>query len=130
MLQRSGQPRIHTDLRKPWSIALLLAVLGIAVIFLVVRNDSLMQGSSVRILLWKEALGYIRLHPYGIGLDQFLYYHMPTSGRSLIDPSLVDTTVAQVSHPHNLLLDTWLRIGPIGVIAFAWLLIRLSLIHI
>jgi putative inorganic carbon (hco3(-)) transporter len=74
--------------------------------------------------LWREAIGYIRLHPLGIGLDQFVQYHDPNSGRSLIDPSLIGTSEQYAAHPHNLLLDTWLRLGPIGVAAFGWLLTR------
>jgi putative inorganic carbon (hco3(-)) transporter len=91
---------------------------------LTVRGDVAGGSTPVRLLLWREAIGYIRLHPLGIGLDQFLHYHDPSSGRSLIDPSLIGTSEQFAAHPHNLLLDTWLRLGPLGVIAFGWLLAR------
>jgi putative inorganic carbon (hco3(-)) transporter len=91
---------------------------------LTVRGDLAGGSTPVRLLLWREAIGYIRLHPLGIGLDQFLHYHDPSSGSSLIDPSLIGTSEQFAAHPHNLLLDTWLRLGPLGVIAFGWLLAR------
>jgi hypothetical protein len=91
---------------------------------LTVRGDLAGGSTPVRLLLWREAIGYIRLYPLGIGLDQFLHYHDPSSGRSLIDQSLIGTSEQYAAHPHNLLLDTWLRLGPLGVIAFGWLLER------
>jgi O-antigen ligase len=77
-----------------------------------------------RLLLWREAVGYIRRYPLGIGLDQFVFYHDPSNGRSLIDPALVGTSEQYAAHPHNLLLDIWLRLGPLGLVAFGWLLVR------
>jgi O-antigen ligase len=99
----------------------LAALAGLA---LTVRGDVAGGSTPVRLLLWREAIGYIRLHPLGIGLDQFVQYHDPTSGRSLIDPSLIGTSEQYAAHPHNLLLDIWLRLGPLGLAAFAWLLAR------
>jgi putative inorganic carbon (HCO3(-)) transporter len=91
---------------------------------LTVRGDLAGGSTPVRLLLWREAIGYIRLHPLGIGLDQFLYYHDPNSGRSLLDPSLIGTSEQYAAHPHTMLLDTWLRLGPLGLAAFGWLLVR------
>jgi O-antigen ligase len=101
-------------------IAILAALSGLA---LTLRGGGGSEG--VRLLLWREALGYIQLHPLGIGLDQFYAYHLPDSGRSLIDPSLIGTSEQYAAHPHNLLLDIWLRMGPLGLIAFGWLTFRL-----
>ena len=58
----------------------------------------------------------IRDHPLsGIGLDNFLYlypdYMMPGAE---IEPNL--------SHPHNVILDYWTRLGVLGVVALVWLL--------
>jgi len=81
-------------------------------------------NSMMRLSFWREALILIQQHPLGIGLDQFFYYHNPVYGRSQLSlPELasVDTTAA---HPHNLILDTWLRVGPLGSMAFAWLILR------
>jgi putative inorganic carbon (HCO3(-)) transporter len=57
-------------------------------------------------------------HPLtGVGLDNFLYayrtrYVLPSAWQ---EPDL--------SHPHNLILDTWTRLGILGLPAMAWLLI-------
>jgi putative inorganic carbon (HCO3(-)) transporter len=104
------------------SLGVLLAAL--AGLGLTVRGDVAGGSTPVRLLLWREAIGYIRLHPLGIGLDQFVQYHDPNSGRSLIDPSLIGTSEQYAAHPHNVLLDIWLRLGPLGLAAFGWLLAR------
>ena len=60
----------------------------------------------------------IRDHPWlGVGLDNFLYeyrtrYVLPVAWEEL-----------GLSHPHNLLLDLWTRIGLPGVAAGLWLLL-------
>jgi O-antigen ligase len=111
----------------PWSR--LLIGLGIIAAILValalsIRGDVTAGSTPVRLLLWREAAGYIARHPLGIGLDQFGLYHDPASGLSLIDPSLLGSSEEYAAHPHNLLLDVWLRIGPLGLVAFGWLLAR------
>jgi O-antigen ligase len=66
-----------------------------------------------RIRVWQSALNIIRDHPLtGIGLDQFLYafrgqYIMPDAWQ---EPNL--------SHPHNFILDFWVRLGILGVVIF------------
>jgi O-antigen ligase len=73
------------------------------------------EGTAVlRLRLWQSALEMARDHPLGgIGLDQFLYlyptYMHPDAWR---EPNL--------SHPHNLLLDFWLRLGLLGLVALVW----------
>jgi O-antigen ligase len=60
----------------------------------------------------------IRDHPiFGVGLDNFLYAYRETYilAGAQDDPNL--------SHPHNLILDFWARLGILGVVALAWLLI-------
>lgn len=112
--------------RRPsmWLVAIGIALSVLAGLALSVRGDVTAGSTPARLLLWREALGYIRLHPLGIGLDQFIAYHDPDSGRSLIDPALLGTSEVYAAHPHNLLLDTWLRLGPLGLLAFGWLLLR------
>jgi O-antigen ligase len=64
-----------------------------------------------RIRAWQSAVNMIRDHPItGLGLDQFLYafrghYIMPDAWQ---EPNL--------SHPHNIVLDFWIRLGIFGVI--------------
>ena len=102
-------------------LVLLLVVVGLA---LALRGDVTAGSTPPRLLLWREAVGYIWRYPLGIGLDQFGFYHDPSNGRSLIDPALVGTSEQYAAHPHNLLLDIWLRLGPLGLVAFGWLLAR------
>jgi O-antigen ligase len=69
---------------------------------------------ALRVYLWESALKMARDHPiFGVGLDQFLYqyprYMHPEAWR---EPGL--------SHPHNLLLDFWLRLGIAGLVFVAW----------
>jgi O-antigen ligase len=69
-------------------------------------------------LLALGALAMLRDHPLGIGLDQF--------GRlypQYIDPSLAGTNEINTAHPHNLILDIALRMGPLGIVALCWLLV-------
>jgi hypothetical protein len=108
----------------PALVAFGVVLAALAGLGLTVRGDLAGGSTPVRLLLWREAIGYIRLHPLGIGLDQFVYYHDPNSGRSLIDASLIGTSEQYAAHPHNLLLDIWLRLGPLGLAAFGWLLAR------
>ncbi|MEO8612073.1 MAG: O-antigen ligase family protein [Chloroflexota bacterium] len=63
-----------------------------------------------RIRVWQSALNIIHDHPItGLGLDQFLYafrghYILPDAWQ---EPNL--------SHPHNIILDFWVRLGIFGV---------------
>ena len=63
-----------------------------------------------RIRVWQSALNVIHDHPItGLGLDQFLYafrghYILPDAWQ---EPNL--------SHPHNIILDFWIRLGILGV---------------
>jgi len=72
-----------------------------------------------RLMLWQSSLAMIRDHPLlGVGLDNFLYqyrsrYILPSAWQ---EPNL--------SHPHNLLLEFWTRLGVLGVGALAWVEIR------
>ncbi len=81
-------------------------------------------SDEVRLLFWREAWQLTQRHPFGLGLDQFYYYHDPEFGRSLIDPSLRSTSDRLAHQPHNLVLEWWLQAGPLGVTAFGWLLVR------
>ena len=109
--------------RRPWIIgAILLA--GIAGIALTLVTRGASAGSfDARILLWQEAIRWIQLRPWGLGLGQFYFYHNPEYGHSIIDPVLVGTSEQYAAHPHNLLLDAWLNLGPAGVLALGALVV-------
>lgn len=105
-----------------------LRVLGIAVLLLVgalvgfaLRGGAGGGSTSVRAVFWREAVAMLQAHPLGIGLDQFYYYHNPDVGGTYADPSLLGTSEQYAAHPHNLVLDIWLRMGPLGLVAFGWL---------
>ena len=107
--------------------ALLIALLVILVIALSLlpligteRLASLFNTQSgttfLRLKLWQGSLNMIRDHPlFGVGLDNFLYqyrtrYVLPEAWEEL-----------DLSHPHNIVLDYWTRLGILGVIAIGWL---------
>jgi O-antigen ligase len=68
-----------------------------------------------RLRVWQSAINILQERPLtGLGLDQFLYafrgkYILPDAWQ---EPNL--------SHPHNFVLDVWLRLGVAGVLWFAW----------
>lgn len=77
------------------------------------------QGTGIlRFHVWQASLDMARDFPlWGVGLDQFLYhypgYMRPEAWR---EPNL--------SHPHNLILDFWLRLGLLGLIGLGWIVVR------
>jgi O-antigen ligase len=92
-------------------IPVVVALVAVALRF--ERFRSLVTG-VLRIYLWRASLDMIRDHPiWGVGLDQFLYHYpryiLPEAWR---EPNL--------SHPHNVLLDFWLSLGILGVVALGW----------
>jgi O-antigen ligase len=100
-----------------------LAALGAAAFAFAVQSArfarllDLTTGTNfIRIRVWQSAWNIVKEHPItGIGLDQFLYafrgaYIMPDAWH---EPNL--------SHPHNFILDFWLRLGIVGVAVFVWI---------
>lgn len=74
-------------------------------------------SSGTRIYLWQSSLEMIKDHPFtGLGLDQFLYNYNPQYVHPLA------WTERFTSHPHNLLLDFWLRLGVFGPFLLGFLL--------
>jgi O-antigen ligase len=85
--------------------------------FLPERITSL--GSALlRAGLWRSALAMLRDHPiFGVGLDQFLnqyqYYVEETNDYERL-----------TNHPHNFILDFWLRLGIIGLLVWLWIVVQ------
>ena len=84
--------------------------------------DNLSMGGATatfRRQIWTSALNMLRDHPLlGIGLDNFLYryqlrYILPEAWR---EPN--------ISHPHNWVLQFWLDLGLLGLVAALGLLAR------
>ena len=98
-----------------------LAAAGALVLVPVLRTPRFsslasLQGTSfLRIKLWEAAWDMARDHPVlGVGLDNFLtHYHTYIRPEAMDEPNL--------SHPHNWVLDFWLRTGLAGLAAFLWL---------
>jgi O-antigen ligase len=90
------------------------------------------SGSEpTRFAIWRSSLRMVRDHPiFGVGPDQFLYQYL----RRYVEPE--GWAERYTSHPHNLVLDVWLRLGVLGLAAFAALfvgvanLVRRSMAHL
>jgi O-antigen ligase len=105
-------------------VIILLAILAIGFAFSLQnpRFARLLDFSSgtnfYRLRVWESALDVIHDHPLtGLGLDQFLYafrghYIRPDAWQ---EPNL--------SHPHNIVLDFWVRLGAGGVIVLLGFLV-------
>jgi O-antigen ligase len=101
--------------------ALLLAAVLLILLVGPGRLTSLLdtaEGTTFfRLQLWQSSLSMIRDQPLqGVGLDNFLYayrthYVLPTAWEEF-----------NLSHPHNLLLDFWLRLGLPGLLLLGWFL--------
>ena len=95
------------------SVAVLIAVaIGAGSVVASSRVRSLLDadGSALlRVSVWASALAMIRDHPWlGIGLDQFVYaYPGYVQAGAWREPNL--------GHPHQFILDAWLRLGVLGV---------------
>jgi O-antigen ligase len=100
--------------------------LVVVVIFLIVgsgRIASLVDTTGgttfFRLQLWRSSWAMVKEHPLlGVGLDNFLYayrtrYVLPTAWEEF-----------NLSHPHNIVLDFWLRLGILGLVVFLWLLVE------
>ena len=74
------------------------------------------QGTTfIRLRLWESAIEIIRDHPIrGLGLDQFLYVY---SGEYVRPDAIWDL---DLSHPHNFILDFWIRLTIAGPVIFVF----------
>jgi putative inorganic carbon (HCO3(-)) transporter len=78
-------------------------------------NGTTLFGRAGRLELWKDTLLMLREHPiFGAGLSGFAEriapFWNPTHPERFIDP-------------HNILLNFWVEMGLLGVVAFTWLLV-------
>ncbi len=100
-----------------------LALVGLAGFAVALKSERFARvldftsGTSFfRIRVWQSALEMIHDHPItGLGLDQFLYAYR---GQYIMPDAFEDPNL---SHPHNFLLDFWIRLGILGVITFCWI---------
>ncbi|MEA2583708.1 MAG: hypothetical protein QOF33_1793 [Thermomicrobiales bacterium] len=96
-----------------------LAAVLVVLLFAATAGDRLFSTgtsgtTSSRELIWRASLQMVRDHPvFGVGLDQFLYQYAPR----YVDPA--GWPERYTSHPHNLILDVWLRLGLAGLVLLA-----------
>jgi O-antigen ligase len=114
-------------MRQRWPLWMLagLAVAGILALLVLLRTSrfadlfNFQAGTSFfRLKLWQGAWQMGLDHPWlGVGPDNFLYayrtrYVLPSAWQEL-----------NLSHPHNLLLDLWTRLGITGLLAGGWAIV-------
>ncbi len=100
--------------------ALAVGALALLPLFATERFAGLfdLQGgtSFLRVQLWRGAWNMVQEQPWlGVGLDNFLYayrtrYALPAAWQEL-----------NLSHPHNVVLDFWTRLGFLGLLVGVWL---------
>ncbi len=109
--------------RRGLIVLLGLAALGFGGFALALRSErfahvlDFSEGTNFfRIRVWTSAVEMIHDHPItGLGLDQFLYAYR---GRYILPDAWQEPNL---SHPHNFLLDFWVRLGIFGVMLFFWI---------
>lgn len=107
-----------------WRWLLGLMALGtlvfIALMRLVPRLRNLTNPDSnttlFRVNIWRSTVELLKDHPItGVGLDQFLYAYR---SRYILPEGSADPNL---SHPHNIFLDYWVRLGIFGVVVGLWM---------
>jgi O-antigen ligase len=111
--------------RRALLVTIALLLLSGAILFFLagptrmISTLNLEQGTTFfRLQLWQSSWNMILDHPVlGVGLDNFLYHYrtyyvLPTAWEEF-----------DLSHPHNLVFDFWLRLGFLGLVVLVWLLI-------
>jgi O-antigen ligase len=97
-----------------------LMAVGIALLggAFIVAPDRLIDAGGygsepTRFTIWRASLRMAVDHPiFGVGPDQFLYQYW----RRYVEP--MGWPERYTSHPHNIVLDVWLRLGVAGLAAF------------
>jgi O-antigen ligase len=107
-------------------LAVAAAGVALAAAFLVVAQQRFLGSDSsglaeTRMKIWASAAEMIRDYPIsGVGLDQFLYHH----NARYIAPAA--WSERYISHPHNLVLDSWLSLGLPGPVLLGLGLVLLT----
>ena len=121
VLAALGRRRLAARLAIAAAIVLLLTF-GLAALHrLPERLDPTHATSVFRVELWLSSLAMLRDHPIlGIGLDNFVYLYQQVYLRpgGAAEPNL--------SHPHDWILNVWLDLGLLGLVAVLWLLVRFA----
>ena len=82
-------------------------------------SDPTFGSLQMRLAFWRGTVQLIRDHLWtGIGIGNFALAFVPYR-----TPVIYRSPTVQIEHPHNEYLNVWAELGPLGVLAFAWLLI-------
>lgn len=108
-----------TGLRRAAPGLLMAAIIIVAALALAgVGLTTLREGGGsigLRRMIWSSTLAMIRDHPvFGVGLDQFYYQYAPR----YVAPAAWGERFT--SHPHDLFLDFWVRLGIMGLAWVTW----------
>lgn len=104
-----------------WLLLLLAGGIGAVVVGVVLFPDRFTDAGGAgaeptRFTIWRASWRMIVDHPlFGVGPDQFLYQY----SRRYIEPA--GWPERYTSHPHNLVMDVWLRLGALGLASMATL---------
>ncbi|MGI6368254.1 MAG: O-antigen ligase family protein [Anaerolineae bacterium] len=98
-------------------VVLVLLALAMIPLMRTERFSSLLDLSGgttfLRLQLWQSSWAMIRDHIWtGVGLDNFLYYY----GDYILPGAEIERWL---SHPHNIILDLWVRTGLVGLLLYA-----------
>lgn len=94
-----------------------VAALAAAVPFLGLGRLVSEVTAEERVYVWQAALKMIADRPLtGVGLDNFLYYYR--DGGYMLPQAWAEP---DISHPHNIVLDFWTRLGVLGLAALFFL---------
>ncbi|MDW8058951.1 MAG: O-antigen ligase family protein [Thermomicrobium sp.] len=120
----AGYRRLGVGLAVGSSLLLVLAILTFPQRF---RADFAGGSEGLRLAIWRSTVRMLADRPLtGVGLDQYLYQYAPR----YVEP--VAWLERFTSHPHNLVLDAWVRLGVGGLIALGcavWLVRRTARLH-
>lgn len=118
---------IRRRTRARWLLVTLVCVAMVAAVLVILLVGTGSRGPLLdtsegttffRLRLWQSSLTMIRDHPVlGVGLDNFLYEYRTR----YVQP--VAWEEFDLSHPHNIILDFWLRLGILGPLVLGWLLV-------
>lgn len=106
-----------------WIAGLAAGAMIIGIIGLIVVPDRLLDVGGggtepTRFAIWRSSIEMIKAHPvFGVGPDQFLYQY----SRRFIEP--MGWPERYTSHPHNIILDAWLRLGVLGLATMTTLIV-------
>lgn len=108
--------------RVRWVVFGVLALVVASVPMLALFRDRIFDlggtgDEPTRFAIWRSSWRMIADHPWtGVGPDQFLYQY----GRRYVEPA--GWAERYTSHPHNAVLDFWVRLGVGGLVAFGLLI--------